>query len=210
MSNFKHLALIVGISAAVGLTVVSCAGRKEIETKGAPTQRDIETRAAEEAARLKAEAEAKAKVEAERAAAAEAQRKAEAEAGRKAEEAAAQRKAELAMQAIHFDYDKAIIRPDAQATLSTSAAILQKYPEVTVTIEGHCDERGTLEYNLALGDRRAKAARDYFVRYGIDGRRLATESYGEERPVDSGHTEEAWAKNRRDEFAASDPKTGKQ
>jgi peptidoglycan-associated lipoprotein len=72
--------------------------------------------------------------------------------------------------------------------------------DIKVKIEGNCDERGTTEYNLALGDRRAKAAMDYLTAQGVDAARLTTISYGKEKPVDAGHNEEAWAKNRRDEF----------
>jgi peptidoglycan-associated lipoprotein len=75
---------------------------------------------------------------------------------------------------------------------------------VNVTIEGHCDERGTIEYNLALGERRAKSARDYLIRFGLDRKRFKTVSYGEERPVDLRQNEEAWAKNRRAEFVVQE------
>jgi peptidoglycan-associated lipoprotein len=77
---------------------------------------------------------------------------------------------------------------------------MKAYPEAAVVIEGHCDERGTVEYNLALGDKRAKAAKDYLVSLGVEAGQIFTISYGKERPVDSGHNEDAWAKNRRAEF----------
>ncbi|HUP59529.1 MAG TPA: OmpA family protein [Thermoanaerobaculia bacterium] len=98
----------------------------------------------------------------------------------------------------YFNYDEATLDADAQAALSTSAAWLKGRDGTTynVLIEGHCDERGTEQYNLALGDRRANTARDYLVTLGVDARRIRTVSYGEERPFDEGHHDGAWAKNR--------------
>src|SRR6266566_2935317 len=101
---------------------------------------------------------------------------------------------------IHFDYDKAIIRGGDAAVLDTKVAILQANPGLRIRISGHCDERGSDEYNLALGNRRATAAKQYVVSHGIDASRIETASYGEERPLAQGHDEEAWAQNRRDEF----------
>ncbi len=106
----------------------------------------------------------------------------------------------LNLQAIYFDFDKYDLRDDARATLATNAKGLQDHSDARITIEGHCDERGTVEYNLALGEKRAKAAYDYLVSYGISADRMSTVSYGEERPADPGHDEAAWAKNRRSEF----------
>lgn len=99
-----------------------------------------------------------------------------------------------------YDFDKADVRPDARAALATDADWLRKHASVRITIEGHCDERGTREYNMALGDRRANAARDYLVSLGVDGARIRTVSYGKERPFASGHDEESWQKNRRAHF----------
>ena len=101
---------------------------------------------------------------------------------------------------IHFDFDKYNLLSLAQQILQRKAEWLWNNPNVSVIIEGHCDERGTNEYNLALGDRRAESARTYLINLGIAGSRLTTISYGEERPVDSGHNEVAWAKNRRAHF----------
>jgi len=98
---------------------------------------------------------------------------------------------------VHFDTDKSDIRPEDQAILQSQAAWLKKYPQVKVTIEGHCDERGTREYNLALGDRRANAAKNYLASLGIDPGRMTTISYGKERPIALGSDEAAWAQNRR-------------
>jgi peptidoglycan-associated lipoprotein len=85
-------------------------------------------------------------------------------------------------------------------TLAEHARTLKAYPEMSIILEGHCDERGTVEYNLALGDKRAKAAKDYLASLGINPTRFSTESYGKEQPADYRHNEEAWARNRRAEF----------
>lgn len=101
---------------------------------------------------------------------------------------------------IYFDFDRADLRQDASQTLSANAARMRDSGSLSVRIEGHCDERGTVEYNLALGDRRARAAKDQMVALGIPAARLRTISYGKERPADPGHNESAWALNRRAEF----------
>jgi peptidoglycan-associated lipoprotein len=101
---------------------------------------------------------------------------------------------------IHFDYDKSNIRPDDANVLDQKVAILQANSNLRIRISGHCDERGSDEYNLALGNRRATSAKQYLVSHGIDAGRIETVSYGEERPVDPGHDEGAWSRNRRDEF----------
>lgn len=103
-------------------------------------------------------------------------------------------------QDIHFDFDKFFIRSDAQDILEQKAEYMRQNPEISVIIEGHCDERGTDEYNIALGERRAESAKQFMMRLGISDSRMVTISYGEERPVDPGHNEEAWAKNRRAHF----------
>ena len=101
---------------------------------------------------------------------------------------------------IHFEYDKALIRGGDAAVLDQKVAILQANSALRIRISGHCDERGSDEYNLALGNRRATAAKQYVVSHGIDASRIETVSYGEERPLAPGHDEESWAQNRRDEF----------
>jgi peptidoglycan-associated lipoprotein len=98
---------------------------------------------------------------------------------------------------IHFDFDRYNLRPGDASILRENAALLKKYPNVKIQIEGHCDERGTVEYNLALGERRANSAKDYLVSLGISQARISTISYGKEKPLDPGHNEDAWAKNRR-------------
>lgn len=101
---------------------------------------------------------------------------------------------------IHFDYDKYDIRPEVKPTLQSLADWLLKNKSTDLLIEGHCDDRGTNEYNLALGDRRAKAARDYLVALGVTSGRINIISYGEEKPLCTAKTEECWQKNRRDHF----------
>jgi len=98
---------------------------------------------------------------------------------------------------VHFDFDRYDIRPADTDILKENAALLMQYPKVKIQVEGHCDERGTNEYNLALGERRANSVRSYMISLGVSSDRISTISYGEERPLVSGHNEEAWAKNRR-------------
>lgn len=121
---------------------------------------------------------------------------------RLAAEAAAK---EAAMQAfvnqnIHFDFDSAALTPEAQAILSAKAELLMANPDLTATIEGHCDSRGTDAYNMALGERRADSAKAFLIDMGISSSRLTTISYGEERPLDPGQNEAAYAQNRRCQF----------
>ncbi len=96
-----------------------------------------------------------------------------------------------------FDFDKSTIKPEGQQTLQRQADWLKKYPNVTVTVEGHCDDRGTREYNLALGERRATAVQRALVALGVQANRVKTISYGKERPAVLGDNEAAWAQNRR-------------
>jgi peptidoglycan-associated lipoprotein len=115
-------------------------------------------------------------------------------------EAVKEEMAPQVLENVYFDYDKYALAPMAREILARHARALKQRSEVPVVIEGPCDERGTVEYNLALGDKRAKAVKDYLVSLGIDRSRLTTISYGKERPVDFRQTEEARAKNRRAEF----------
>lgn len=101
---------------------------------------------------------------------------------------------------VYFDYDSAQIRSGERPKIEAVADYLKRNPAVGVIVEGHCDERGSNEYNLALGERRAMAVRQYLITLGIDGARIQTKSYGEERPVALGHDESAWSQNRRAEF----------
>ncbi len=143
-------------------------------------------------------------------AAADAARRAQEEAERVARQRAADSSASVAAAVaevrnmlaamVHFDYDKANIRGDDAATLDQKVAILNANPDLRIRISGHCDERGSDEYNLALGNRRATAAKQYLVSHGVDASRIETASFGEERPMAMGHDEDSWTQNRRDEF----------
>jgi len=107
---------------------------------------------------------------------------------------------------VYFDFDRATIKPSETGKLDEVVSYLKANPTHAVQIEGHCDERGTEQYNLSLGERRALAAREYLVTAGIQPERVFTISYGESRPADPGHNEAAWAKNRRCEFVLLTPK----
>jgi peptidoglycan-associated lipoprotein len=106
-------------------------------------------------------------------------------------------------QPVFFAYDSAEIDDTGRTALNANAEVMKKYPEWVITIEGHADERGTAEYNLALGERRAVAARAYLVSLGVPADRLKTVSYGKEFPFDPGHDEAAWSKNRRSHFVVT-------
>ncbi|MBI3584569.1 MAG: peptidoglycan-associated lipoprotein Pal [Nitrospinae bacterium] len=155
---------------------------------------------AEEEARLKAEKEARLKTEEERKRIEEEKLK-EAEGEIKPQIAReAETKAAPQLEDIHFDFDKSDIKTDAREALQKNADWLQKNPDIKIQIEGHCDERGTAEYNLALGERRAMSTKKYLISLGISADRIYTISYGEELPIDPNHSEDAWAKNRRAHF----------
>lgn len=153
---------------------------------------DSARRAQEEAARRAAEAEA-ARRRADSIAAAEAA------ASSAATEAARMR--ETLTQMVHFDFDQSDLRPEDRAILDAKVPILQANPSVTLSVAGHTDERGSDEYNLALGQRRAAAAKAYLVQRGVADSRIETRSYGEERPIAQGSDESAWSQNRRAEFS---------
>ena len=110
---------------------------------------------------------------------------------------------------VHFDYDKADIREADRAVLSKNAEVLKKFDFLKVTVEGHCDERGSVEYNLALGERRSKAAHDYLVSLGVPADRLKTVSYGKEVPICQQASEECWARNRRGHFTVTGKVAGR-
>ncbi|MGH7646235.1 MAG: OmpA family protein [Gemmatimonadales bacterium] len=101
---------------------------------------------------------------------------------------------------VNYDYDRSEIRPGDAANLDQKVSILQVNPDLRIRVSGHCDERGSDEYNLALGNRRATSAKQYLVSHGIDASRIETQSFGEERPMAMAHDEDAWAQNRRAEF----------
>jgi peptidoglycan-associated lipoprotein len=106
----------------------------------------------------------------------------------------------LSLQDAYFDFDDFSLRSDAKSALTNNGMYMERNSGATIVIEGHCDERGSVEYNLALGEKRAKAAKEFLVSYGVPSNRMTTISYGKERPFDPGHDEEAWAKNRRAHF----------
>ncbi len=223
-NNVKYLLAIMFIVFSVSVFINSCAPKKP-KVDQAAIMREQE-RAAEEA-RLKAEEEERRKfdeamkVEQERRAAEEAKLKAEEEARLKAEEEKrieeerlkeeegeitpqvareAETKAVPQLDDIHFDFDKSDIRADSREILQKNADWLQNNPDIKIQIEGHCDERGTAEYNLALGERRAMSTKKYLISLGISADRIYTISYGEELPIDPNHSEDAWSKNRRAHF----------
>ncbi|SRR6266511_1292941 len=112
----------------------------------------------------------------------------------------------LASYTVYFDFDRSAIRSGETGKIESVSSYLKSNAGVGVLIEGHCDERGTEQYNLSLGERRALAIREYLVNLGIDGNRVFTISFGEDRPADPGHNDAAWAKNRRGEFVVLKPK----
>jgi peptidoglycan-associated lipoprotein len=187
------LLLVIGLSAAVVAGACSSNPAPQNPTPNADSAAAAE-RARDSIAAAQAEADRRAREEAERIAR---QREADSLAalGRSSEDV----RATLATM-IHFDLDKSNIRPDDMAILDQKVAILQANPDARIRIGGHCDERGSDEYNLALGNRRAQAAKQYLVSHGIDASRIETQSWGEERPLVDGHDESAWSQNRRDEF----------
>jgi len=111
------------------------------------------------------------------------------------------RQAELPMTGpLYFDFNKASLKPESQEMLTRIASFMKDAPKAKITIEGHADERGTSEYNLSLGEERAKSAKEYLMRLGVEETRVQTVSFGEEKPAADGEDEESYAKNRRDEF----------
>ncbi len=176
------------------------------EQKGVASGATTGISAADEAAaREKALREKALREQAEREAAEKAAREAAEKAKKEAAAKAAAILAELKIADIHFDYDKYNLRPDAQDVLKKGAPAYLKYRDYKLVVEGHCDERGTAEYNLALGEKRAMEAAKYLVNLGIEKERIKTISYGKEMPLDKGHDEAAWAKNRRAHFVIFPP-----
>jgi peptidoglycan-associated lipoprotein len=207
MMRKSYLILILVL--CFGLILAGCP--KKTVMKDEPT-----VKKSEEASRLEAERERAAKEKAEREARERESAKIKEEEARKAKEKEKEFEKSLVakkqpgiegevlesrlLKDVHFDFDKYDIRPEDGPVLRENAALLMKSPAVKVQIEGHCDERGTAEYNLALGERRANSTKKYLVSLGVPTDRLSTISYGEEAPLDPGHHEEAWAKNRRAHF----------
>jgi len=189
------LLLALGLGAAV-MAAASCGGNPPppAPTPNADSAAAAERARQDSAAAAQAERDRQAREEADRVAA---QRRADSLAAlaRAGEEV---RNTLAAM--IHFDLDKSNIRADDMGILDQKVAILQANPELRIRVAGHCDERGSDEYNLALGNRRAQAGKQYLVSHGIDASRIETQSWGEEKPLAQGHDESAWSQNRRDEF----------
>ena len=187
--NFVPLAVILTLGAGVACkkpAPAPVAPVQKVETPAAPSQADADAaakRAQEDAARRKAEADA------------------EAAKAMAAAEAAKSAATQALPKEINFDLDKSLIRDLDKDKLQTLADYLKSNPQKKLLIDGHCDERGTIEYNLALGDRRASAAQSYLTSLGVSESRITTNSYGKERPkIKDRHDEEALAANRRDEF----------
>ncbi len=170
----------------LGLTLLS----------GCPKSTDVSS--APEAQPQKVESAPAAPAEAAKAAEADAAAKAAEEA--KAREAAAKNGAGL--QPVYFDFDQSVLRADAKTVMKANADYLKANPKVKVRIEGNCDERGTIEYNQALGQRRATNAKNYLTALGVSAKRISLVSYGKEKPVCSGSDEDCWQKNRRDDLLA--------
>ncbi|MBN2420550.1 MAG: peptidoglycan-associated lipoprotein Pal [Deltaproteobacteria bacterium] len=188
--------LMVGFITAMLLFTLSCQPKPTIEP--GPTQAEIDAQNAQK------EAEEKARLERERQEQAAADEAARLERIRqeqqRAQEAAQAAMAAIEAEKIYFDYDSSELKSDAQEILTRKADWLKDNSDYKLKIEGHCDERGSTEYNLALGGRRAEAAAKFLNALGISSNRITTISYGEEKPAVEGKNEAAWSKNRRDEF----------
>lgn len=196
----KWMIVLVGLVFACSMIflMTSCQKTVSTETAKPPEQAkksdfDADQKSKDMAAKAKADTDAKL---------AALKKKQEEEAARKRAALARLKKEISAFEArhIYFDFDRAELKPESRDILKTKAAWLKAHPDFSVRIEGHCDERGTNEYNIALGERRANAAWKYLNALGISGDRIDTVSYGEERPADTAHDEAAWRKNRRDQF----------
>ncbi len=176
-----------------------CAEKKAVVKEGAAQDQQVTSEQAAKDAAAKAEADRLAREQAAKEAAERLARE-QAEKEQVAKVEAASAAAENAVKDIYFDFDKSNVRPDAREVLKANADYFLKNSAATIIIEGNCDERGTAEYNMALGQRRAQEAKKYLVNLGVKGSSIKTISFGKERPIDPGHDEQAWAKNRRDHF----------
>ncbi len=200
MKTTKIISLAAVLTLGAGLACKKPEPAPKVDTAAEEAARKAaaEKAAAEEAARKAAAEKAAAEEAARKAAAEEAARKAAAEAAEKA--AAFKAAAEKALVSIHFDYDKSDIKASDRAILQGIADFLKANPTAKVSIEGHCDERGTNEYNLALGNRRAAAALAYLKTLGVEESRFETISFGKEKPLCTEGNEKCWSQNRRAEF----------
>jgi len=173
----KVLAILLVI--VLAFSIVGC-GKKKVRAVDEEAEREAAERAAAEAAKEKP-----------------------ALPEREREPVQPTRPEDIRLDNVYFEFDKYDLTAEAKSSLSGNARIMMENPNFDILIEGHCDERGTEEYNLALGEKRALAARDYIVGFGIAKDRISVISYGEERPADPRHNEEAWAKNRRAHFVVA-------
>ena len=202
----KRKSICIGIMTVIFcismMLMTGCAKKAVSKDEGLVAGEKKAAAAQSEADIKKKEAEAAAKEEAARKLAAEQQKEDAKELALKRDAAAAAtaEKEQAAFEDIYFVFDKATIEPEAREILKRLASLLGGNKNYSLVIEGHCDERGTVEYNLALGQRRADAAMKYLVDLGLDKESIKTITYGKERPLDPGHDEEAWAKNRRAHF----------
>jgi peptidoglycan-associated lipoprotein len=196
---FRKGTFIITLICCIGLMVMSCSPKTVVKEDATIRKEEL---AKIEAERVARENEARAREEAAKEAAKDADRK-------EFERSLVAKKEpgiegvifeSPLLKDIHFDFDKYEISPGDTALLKRSADLLKKNPTVKIQIEGHCDERGTTQYNLALGERRANSTRNYLLSLGIPPEYISTISYGEEKPLDSGHNEESWVKNRRAHF----------
>ena len=182
----------------VTFTLTSCAQQEEaVKKDAAPAAKADEAEKALIARLKKEQAEA---TKARKAKLAAWQKEMETKRLMEAKVAAKAAKASFVVDHVLFDYDKYYITSDADQVLRAKAEYMKANPTMRVEIQGHCDERGTVDYNLALGDRRAHSAAGYLISLGINADRIETVTYGEEKPIDKGHNETAWAKNRRAQF----------
>ncbi len=202
----KRKSICIGIMTVIFcismMLMTGCAKKAVSKDEGLVAGEKKAAAAQSEADIKKKEAEAAAKEEAARKLAAEQQKEDVKELAlkRDAAAAAAAEKEQTAFEDIYFVFDKSTIEPEAREILKRLASLLGSNKNYSLVVEGHCDERGTVEYNLALGQRRADAAMKYLVDLGLDKESIKTITYGKERPLDPGHDEEAWAKNRRAHF----------
>jgi len=199
----RYSYLVIFLLSLALLFVSGCAKKAVMKEESAPRETPaVAVQRPAAAEKAKDDAAARRRAEEERAArerALKAKTEKEAAAVKTEKEAAVKKtaKATFEFADIYFDFDKYSLNDEAKAVLAKGAEWLNKNKDILVTVEGHCDERGTAEYNLALGERRANAVAKYLIDLGVDAKRLKTISYGLERPVNPGHNEEAWTKNRR-------------
>jgi len=188
MKHRTALSWIVAAGVTFGMAV-ACGGNPPPEpAPTGPSEEELAQMRADSIRQAQAAEEARQRAE-------EARRRAE-----QARQAAIQRARDVLQQRVFFDYDKSDITPQARQILQRKAEILRASPQVQLRLAGHADERGSNEYNMALGSRRAESVKNFFVSFGLNGDRFSTVSYGEERPLVNGHNEDAWAQNRRVEF----------